>query len=533
MDAKILHNKENIKNLLASIINEQIGKKLKNLELKNDSDIKAINQISKLSKELIKNLHTFSSKINKKITLHKNSRHICDNQINLRNFSPSNISIKRGKNKKNILYNKHSMNNNGNNNELILKKNLIRQKSQTPLKTFSNIMKKNIVKYKRDIKPLSKSIDLTSRKNKYIGNLDNQTKYSWLSSKKKIKTPIRKKSKNYFNKLYQTVDNSAKTKAKIDFDLTSLDNDIEITKISINYDENKDPISNELFNSKSTRFTIRLGAFAETIEKEKLLIDDDIIFPKTSHDLSQIIEIIFDNLFSFLDIKSFFNIIMLNKIYFNLITKLLINKLEIKNKSINQYLSDLKLNNKSLNLKEEKIKIFEYNNSSIRALSILNSITVENFFKEKKINFEDKNIKLIFDLYFISIGKKKDIITCNYKNGLREKYIMNYFKSSNKKHIGNIFDDEMKQLKFNDEIINSLYEYSYNKLNVVSPKNFQRINKNITWFCFLVKNILEFLGILNKETKDHKNIKQIYNVFCSRLRINKELVKILKKMQDL
>ena len=181
-------------------------------------------------------------------------------------------------------------------------------------------------------------------------------------------------------------------------------------------------------------------------------------------------------------------------------------------------------------LKEEKIKIFEYNNSSLRALSILNSITKENFFSEKKINFEDKKIKIIFDLYFIALGKKKDIITLNYKNELREKYIMNYFKNSNNKNFGNIIDYDLKQLKFNDEIINSLFEYSYGKLNFISPKIFQRINKNMTWFCYLIKNILEHLGILNK---DNKNVKQIYNLFCTRLNINNELIKKLKKIQDL
>ena len=80
-------------------------------------------------------------------------------------------------------------------------------------------------------------------------------------------------------------------------------------------------------NLKNARLTIRLGALAEKIENEKLLIDDDIIFPKISDDFLQIIEIIFDNLFSFLDIKSFFNMIILNKMYFNSILKLLMNRI--------------------------------------------------------------------------------------------------------------------------------------------------------------------------------------------------------------
>ena len=110
---------------------------------------------------------------------------------------------------------------------------------------------------------------------------------------------------------------------------------------------------------------------------------------------------------------------------------------------------------------------------------------------------------------------------------------MNYFKKNNNQNnnIGKIIDNDLIKIQFNNEILNSIYEYSYDKLNIISPKNFQRINKNITWFCYLISNILEYLGILNKD--NNKNVKEIYNVFCSRLNINEELVKKLKKVKDL
>ena len=523
------NNNESIKNLIASIIDKQIGKNLKTLEQKNDSSLKEINQIARLSKELINTLDSFYSKIRKKIIEQKNQKKKI-NKTNLRTFSPMNSSLKHGKTKKFIINNDFN-NIHRNISNIDLKNNLMKQKSLTPLKTLNTIMKKNNnLKYKKQFKSPSKSIDI-SRKNRNIVNLDIQKKNSHIYNKRKIKTPTRKKNKIYLNKICKTEDKSSKKIDKIDFDLTSLDNDIEITKISINYDENQNQelVERELNNINKTRLTIKLGAFAEKIENEKLLVDDDIFFSKSFDNFYKIIEIIFENLFSFLDIKSFFNFMMINKTYSNLIIKLLVIKIEKKIKNINQYLTDLKSNNKAFNLKEEKIKSFEYNNSSIRALSILNSLTVEKFFSEKKINFEDKNIKIIFDLYFIALGKKKDIVTCNFENGFREKYVINYFKNGNKKTIGNILDNELKQIQFNEKIVNSIYEYSYNKINIISPKNFQRINKNITWFCYLIKNILEHLGIINK---DNKNIKQIYNIYCSRLHINKELLNKLKKLQN-
>jgi len=526
-------NNQNLKNLIASIIKNQLSNKLTNLEQKNETEIKEINNISKLSKELINNLNTYTIKLKKKIYENKrkiNQRCNLANR-NIRRYSPSNMSIKRGKNKKITNYDHHHINNNDSN----FKNNLIVKKSLTPIKNINNIMKKNNTNHRRGININSKSIDIIRRhKNNHIDNSDNQSKYSALSNitnKKKIKTPVRKKNKIYFKKISKTPENKLKKKEEIDFDLTSLDNDIEITKISINPDDNQERISNELYNISNARLTIRLGALAEKIENEKLLIDDDEFF-NTSDNFYKTIEYIFENLFSFLDIKSFFNIIILNKNYFNLMIRLMITKLENRLKNINKYLTELKTNNKSMNLKEEKIKPFEYNNSSIRTLSILNTISIDKFFTEKKINFHDKNISLIFDLYFISIGKKKDIINCNFDEGYREKYIMKYFKNSGKINIGNAIDNDLNKLNFNDEIINSLYEYSYNKCNLISPKIFLRVNKNVTWFCYLIKNIFEHIGILYKDN-NNKNTKQIYNIFCSRLNINQELIKKFKAMQDL
>ena len=534
------YNKENIKNFIASIINKQLGHKLKNLEKKSSSDIKTIIKMNKLTKELTNNLCIFSSQV-KKINSKKAYNRELKNPANIRSFSPKNLLFK----KKKPIYHHHNninnidnnIHNNCNNNNIKLKNNL-NKKSLTPSKTVNNIIKKNNIKNKRELLKPSRSIDFQKKnKNNFMNDFDNQSKYSNLTTKtakksKIYRTPVRKKNKNLYNKISKTPDNTSRKKDQIDFDITSLDNDIEITKISINFDENQDMALNELNNINKTRFTIRLGPLAEKIQNEKLLIDDDVMFPKEPDIFLNSIEYIFGNLFSFLDIQSFFNFMMINKSYYKLIIKLIINKLEIKIKDINKNITELKQNNKSIIFSEEKTKIFEFNNSSMRALSILNSISVESFFNEKKINFEDSKIKLIFDIYFIALGKKKDIININFGNCSREKYIKNYFKNSNKKIIGNIIDNDFKKLLFNNEVINALYEYSYNKLNIISPKNFQRVNKNVTMFCYIIKNIMEHLGIIIKDN-NNKTIKQHYNLLSARLHINKDLIKKLKALIEI
>ena len=143
-------NQQNIKNLIANILKKQLGKKLQNLEQKNDSEIKEIKYMSKLSKELSKNLNTYSIKVNKKISEHKYKA----NQ-NIRRYSPTNMSLKMGKNKKFNNYNHQHIYNNDTN----LRNNLLVKKSSTPIKNINFIMKKNNTRHRKDRNIDSKSID--------------------------------------------------------------------------------------------------------------------------------------------------------------------------------------------------------------------------------------------------------------------------------------------------------------------------------------------------------------------------------------
>ena len=311
--------------------------------------------------------------------------------------------------------------------------------------------------------------------------------------------------------------------------------------------ENKNSQKEEL---SPERISLKLGPLIETIDNEKRIyfLGDNLFkkdfIPNTKQNKIKsknnyynnsfliMIEYIFDYLYAFLDNKSIFNLLIVNKDFFKLILRLIIAKLEKKIKRINQNLLEMKQNNMFLKLEENYIKSFDYNINSNRAISLLNPITVENFFNEKKIDFNNNLINLIFDLYFISIGKKSDIISLNFDNKLKEPYIINHFKNNNNKYIGPILDYEIKHIVFNNEIINALYDYSHKYINIISPNYFQKINKNIALFSFLIKNILEHIGI-NKDLNNIKNAKHKYQLFNSRLYINQEIIKRLKSIKDL
>ena len=232
-------------------------KKIKKNKLTENKKLK-INEKEKQKEKKIKKIILLL------IIIKMNQRQIINNK-NKKSYSPSNILFKRGKTKKNTFF--HYQNPKDN---ITKNNNLLNKRPLTPLK---NIKKSN-TKYKNYFNISSKSIDIP-RKNKINDIMDIQSKFSLISNKTnkgKIKTPVRKKDKIYIKKISKTPEKLSKKKNEIDFDMNSLDNDIEITKISIHPDENQERISNLLNNIDKTRLTIRLGPLAEKIENEKLLM---------------------------------------------------------------------------------------------------------------------------------------------------------------------------------------------------------------------------------------------------------------------
>ena len=86
----------------------------------------------------------------------------------------------------------------------------------------------------------------------------------------------------------------------------------------------------------------------------------------------------------------------------------------------------------------------------------------------------------------------------------------------------------------NDEIINSLYEYSHNYLNVITPNFFKETNNDIALFVFIVKNILEQVGITKDvNTKNKKNIINLYKLYNVRINYNSSILQKLNKINDI
>jgi len=242
----------------------------------------------------------------------------------------------------------------------------------------------------------------------------------------------------------------------------------------------------------------------------------------------------------FLSIKDILNLCQTKKKILKIVLDL-----QIKNtkKSIDEINSILKEKNIDINnindiSQSKKVKPFEFNSNSLKSISYLNVISKTNFIKSidnnNPQNAPNKNnikniskIVLIFDIYFIALGRKKIINDMNGNINLKIEYICNYFKNNKNKSIGNIIENELKGKKFDDVIINSLYEYSFKYANIINPNYYKKINKNIAILVFLIKNILDYAGIPhvdNNNNNNKANEQKIILLNKSRLNANKAIL---------
>ena len=231
----------------------------------------------------------------------------------------------------------------------------------------------------------------------------------------------------------------------------------------------------------------------------------------------------------FLTIRDLFELSKINKKFFHLIINLLIKNTENCIEEINKIFKQIPISYHIMN-----IKPFEFNATSTRAISLLNSISKNNLFKSDDVNFFNKNVLLIFDLFFIAIGKKNDIFKLGDNPKIKWEFICNFFKNNKTSQVGDLIEKEIKGRIFDEEIICALYEHSYKFVDIIKPNHYKKINKDIAILVFIIKNILEHVGISNEISIDNNSNKtslnKLFILHNSRLIIKK---KILNKLNNL
>ena len=236
-----------------------------------------------------------------------------------------------------------------------------------------------------------------------------------------------------------------------------------------------------------------------------------------------------DEISRFLDIKDLCNIMLLNKECFTNIMNALISKTEITIDILEEEINKLKDSNKDIDFTKITIQPFKLSSNSSRAISLLNNSADCNLIKFGKNHSVNREIFIVFGIFFIAAGKKKEFLRLKSEEEKID-YISNYFKKDiEKMSLGSLIEKEISGKIFDDDTISSLYRYSNKHINIISPSKFQKTNKDVAIFVFVVKNILEHIGAL-----DQQNIKpdKEYILYNARLNNSRIILDELNNFSD-
>lgn len=258
---------------------------------------------------------------------------------------------------------------------------------------------------------------------------------------------------------------------------------------------------------------------------------------KNNYTFDEKIELMLEHLTKYLNKEDLLKIGLINKSCFKIIMYHLILKKEYYLDKIKESLSSFKktnseiiekITNKSFNLK------VEFDDHANRAINLLKGKSKVSYLNDESIDINNKYIILVFDLFFIALGFKKKILSFKNNNELKWNFYKNYLLNDKNEYIGQVISNIAKDIVLNDEIINSLYEYSHNYLNVITPNFFKETNNDIALFVFIVKNILEQVGITKDvNTKNKKNVINLYKLYNVRINYNSSILQKLNKINDI
>ena len=575
------------KDLLNKLLKEHLDNKLAKLEINNQKELKSISLIKMTSKKLLKNVLQYS-KISMTKDSKVTNRKLSKLNIHL-NHTKSQMNFSKFQNNKkgelySILKNRRSthkrnkedslsvlLGNTNTNNTLQSKVSFIDKSKKAGSLTITPVLlnkNKTFISHTTSTRREKKSINKTvydnlssfetrkfiklrkksSKKNlfdKYVKikninekikklykstnnisfnssvNTDNKSN-STINNKKSFKTSLNFYSKNNKNNFYKSVDsNSIKDNKKQNKKIIETENNLKTLCDSLLDDVNKDELlinNSKIYIKENLDNEIELRKISFSKENK---IKKKEINGKYYNNLNICIQYIL----KYLSINDIFSLALTKKEILKIV-------MSIQIKNIKQSINEINIifKNKNININDssltKKLKPFELNINSIKAISLLNSISKANFIKSimayKNQNIKNNNvikkILLIFDIYFIALGKKKILNSFNGNNNKIE-YICNYFKNNKNKSIGTIVENDLSGRKFDDYIISSLYEYSHEYIKIINPTYYKKLNKDIAILVFLIKNILDYIGlsyiesnskILNNNKNNEQKILLIY-----------------------
>jgi len=536
-DKSLTIKKINKKQISITPISTESDKKLKfNLNIKNEATkCRNLNKFTYLKKNL-----------NSDDYISENYNILNENKENKENKDNKEESNK----KKKIIIHLRSKNNS----MLVTKQNSFI--SNKTYQSKSKDKKRNSVKkYNRTITPISvrnkkdkfthiksNKFASTSKKKKGINKeKENEKSKTMRNFYKRNKLTLKHEKYDQFEYRYKISDLSKELELLCENDY--FDNDKRLDRLMLN-DKSREGI--KIPSPKQNDLESKLISIDQSLpinaSKDDLLTSDNNLFlhfrKKSTKKINkeEQLESCIEYIKDYLSNNDLFNLGLINKEFFKIILRFLISRTQKKIEIIKGEINGLTKKYKNININSKDINQFECNINSTRAIILLNSISIYNLFKLNSPLMNNNDVIFIFELFFIAIGKKGEILKFNKinenRNNKRWMYICKYFKDNENKLLGNIIEKELINNKFNNEIINSLYEWSHNKINIITPNYFQKINKDIAILVFIIRDLLECFGISQEKKINPQKLYILHNIRKNlEETINKKLNELLIRVK--
>ena len=313
-----------------------------------------------------------------------------------------------------------------------------------------------------------------------------------------------------------------------------LNDELLVNNININdsiIKDNKTKENEKKTNKNNLKGSRLLIANLDNDDMNYILAKDDKIEDieiSNSLSLQESFEMNLDVISRYLSNKDICSVMLVSRECFKSLMNILISKLEISIDILDDEIRKIKINNIKIDFNKIQKTPFKFSSNSMRVVPLLNSSGL-NITKVTSEQLNTYKMAVIFYLYFIASGHKKDFVQFIDNGAKMLEFIKKYF-NENLKHnkMGDFIEKTINGKLFDDNTIADLYSYARQYSGTISPNYYQHINKDIAIFVFIIRDILEFIGAGNSNITPEKE----FILLNARLNNKKYLLEHLNKVDS-
>ena len=213
----------------------------------------------------------------------------------------------------------------------------------------------------------------------------------------------------------------------------------------------------------------------------------------------------------------------LDDLYTNILK---MNKIEISN-TIESQINNIK-NKFGEDILNSPRHAFTLSKGSAKALDLLNSDNYNKIFRKKTLDPPLNEIILIYRIFFQLIDKEEFVVIENDKKFWEK--TRNFILENNEGQTGTFLKEYISEFDFTSKNIYKIKKLIYGKEDKLKPLLYENICKTTGLVIFIIKDSLEYCGLLKNEQKNEPNIIINYLEFLKNIIDRaKEYIDVLKE----